>query len=143
MGLWEDFKSMDLDPWNPRWIWAKFKFNSFNLSKQRIWIWTHSNPNLCHSNRPLVHFKCIKSFINPNKCNLQNYFSQFINPNKHIQDIHEKKMLKPTWPRERLRLGLSNFQFKVPNLISQAPIQGEYKNPYPEIMQSKTIRNKN
>ena len=57
LGLWEDFKSMDLDPWNPIWIWAKSKSNSFNLSKQRIWIWTPSNPNpnpnLCHPNRLL------------------------------------------------------------------------------------------
>ena len=39
LGLWGDFKSIDLDSWNPRWIWAKFKSISFNLLKQRIWIW--------------------------------------------------------------------------------------------------------
>ena len=51
---------MDLDSWNPRWIWAKSKSISFNLPKQRIWIWgplnpnsnSNSNPNPCRPNRP-------------------------------------------------------------------------------------------
>ena len=57
LGMRGDFKSMDLGPWNPRWIWAKSKSNTFKLSKQRIWIWAPSNPNpnpnSCHPNRPL------------------------------------------------------------------------------------------
>ena len=52
---------------NP-WIWAyqilvgfeiKSKSISFNLPKQRIWIWAPSNPNPCDPNKPLVNCKDI------------------------------------------------------------------------------------
>ena len=56
---------------------------------------------------------------------------QIVNPNQHIQDIQEKKNPKINMTQREIEIRVIKFL-----------VQGEYKKPYPEIMQSKAIRKK-